>query len=107
LYPPIYEIIEITTSEFPLEGSSNPLPMVPEVEEVLSDCGEIGEVVGGEGLALDDRKLATFRCKIASSGPDYKWGPIPKFRHIEPNPTSLIDFFVETHCVCRYNSVRA
>jgi hypothetical protein len=57
--------------------------------------------------AASKAQLATFRCKIASSGPDYKWGPAPKFRHIEPNPTSLIDFFVEKHCVCRYNSVRA
>jgi hypothetical protein len=49
--------VEVGTSELPFEGSGDPLVMVLEVEQPGLHLDEVGEVVGGEHLALHDGEV--------------------------------------------------
>ena len=46
--------MEVVASELPLEGRGDLLVAAAEGQEVLLEGVEVGEVVGGDDLALDD-----------------------------------------------------
>jgi hypothetical protein len=52
-----HEFGEVAAGELLLEGPGGDLVAPFEVEEPLFDFGEVGEVVGGEHLALDDGEV--------------------------------------------------
>ena len=51
------EFEKILTGKLPVEGLGNGFPIGLEVEEPLSDRGEVRKVVGGKDLPLDDREV--------------------------------------------------
>ena len=52
-----HELGEVAAGELPLEGFGGEFVAAFEVHQPLFDFGEVGEVVGGEHLALDDREV--------------------------------------------------
>jgi hypothetical protein len=48
------QFLEVGARELPLEGRGDFLVAAAEGEEVVFECVEVGEVVGGDNLALDD-----------------------------------------------------
>lgn len=55
------ELVELVAGELPLEGRGDLLVAVPERQEVLLERVEVGEVVGGDDLALDDGEVTSAR----------------------------------------------
>src|SRR6266568_7175809 len=51
------EAVEVVAGELPFEWLGDLLVVSSEAEEPLFDCGEVGEVVGLQHLALDDREV--------------------------------------------------
>ena len=51
------ELVEVGPGELPLEGRGDLLVAAAEGEQSLFERGEVGEVVGGEDFALEDREL--------------------------------------------------
>ncbi|MGH9116325.1 MAG: hypothetical protein ACRD0A_00110 [Acidimicrobiales bacterium] len=51
------ELGEVGASEAPLEGRGGLFVAALEGEQAGLDLGEVGEVVGGEDFALDDREV--------------------------------------------------
>ena len=51
------EAVEVGAGELPFEGRGDLLVAAAEREEVLLERVEVGEVVGGDDLALDDREI--------------------------------------------------
>ena len=51
------EAVEVGAGELPLERGGDLLVAATEREELLFERCEVGEVVGGEDLALDDREV--------------------------------------------------
>jgi hypothetical protein len=49
--------VELVAGEFPLEGRGDLLVAAAERQEVLLERVEVGEVVGGDDLALDDGEV--------------------------------------------------
>ena len=51
------EFPDILTSELPFEGTSSGFPIILKIEEALGKGIEIGKVIGGEHLGLDNREV--------------------------------------------------
>ena len=95
------------------------MPKLPETLTKLSEFPEVvdlpaaaslgaASVFPAGGAAINfEALLATFRCKIAASDPDYKGNPSPGFRPIEPISANPAHFFLENRVVCGYNITRA
>jgi len=51
------EFVEVLAGELPFEGLSRGCPVVLKLQEALSDSVEVGKIIRGQDLPLDDREV--------------------------------------------------